>query len=232
MSTSRETDPAFGELVPRRLFGSLISTTRDVLFSPQRFFDWLPPDGPAGPPSLYFVICYFVVSLINLLATAPLLTVPVILAASANPSGTRSFAFFTLTFIFVFLVVLPVLSVGLFFVDVAVQHGFVLLVAGRNQRGLRVSCYSVGAAVLVAWIPIVGLVAVLYCWYLYTIGLRRRHGISTVRAVIAVLIPTMLSLALAAVGIFFGFKALQETFDEPTSYYFPSQRRRRTCRPA
>lgn len=228
INTSGETGPAFGEFTLRRPFASLISTTRDVLFSPRRYFDWLPPDGPAGSPTLYFLICYLITSLINALATVPFLALPMIFATTANPSEAWPFALFTLAFLFVFLVMYPVFVAGSFFVGVAVQHAFIFLVAGRNQRGLRatlrVSCYSVGAAVVVAWIPIAGLVAALYVFYLYVTGLRRVHGISAVRALIAVIIPTALSLALMAVGIFFGYKALREAFDEPnsyTSYYFP-----------
>jgi hypothetical protein len=46
-----------GEFEINEPFSSLLSTTRDVLFSPQRFFDELPPDGPLGAPVLYFLIC-------------------------------------------------------------------------------------------------------------------------------------------------------------------------------
>lgn len=228
MGTSWETEAVFEEFVPRRPVGSLLTTTRDVLFSPQRYFDWLPADGPGWAPSMYFVICYFITSLINALASLPLLLLPLILATTAAPSETGFSALSILAFSFLILVVYPILTVGFFFAGVAIQHLFIRVVAGRNQRGLlatlRVSCYSVGAAVLVVWIPLVGLVAILYSWYLYTTGLRRVHGISTARAVIAVLIPTILSIALMGVGIYFVFKALQDAFDLPapyTSYYFP-----------
>jgi hypothetical protein len=53
-----------------RSFASLISTTRDVLLSPRRFFDGLAPDGPLWPPVIYFLICHLATTLINLVATA------------------------------------------------------------------------------------------------------------------------------------------------------------------
>ncbi len=44
------TDGATGEYELERPFSSLLSTTREVLFSPRRFFDGLEPDGPLGSP--------------------------------------------------------------------------------------------------------------------------------------------------------------------------------------
>ena len=40
------------EFTLERPFASLLSTTRDVLLSPRRFFDELAPDGPLWPPVL------------------------------------------------------------------------------------------------------------------------------------------------------------------------------------
>src|ERR671910_1522078 len=56
-STARETEAAASEFQIDEAFPSLLSTTRAVLFSPQRFFDELSPDGPLGAPILYFLIC-------------------------------------------------------------------------------------------------------------------------------------------------------------------------------
>jgi hypothetical protein len=225
-SVSGEAAQVFAEFVPGRPVRSLLSTSRDVLLSPRRFFDWLPPDGPSGPPALYFLLCYLATTFVNALAALPVLAVPMIVFVTASPSEAWPFVMMMLVFFFAIVVVLPILTIAMFFVGVALQHVFVLLAAGRNQQGLRatlrVSCYSIGATVLLVWIPIVGILVVPYSWYLYTTGLRRVHGISTVRALIAVLIPTSLVLALMAVGTFYGYKTLRESLDEPTSYYFPA----------
>jgi hypothetical protein len=89
-----------------------------------------------------------------------------------------------------------------------------LLAAGREQRGLRatlrLSCYAVGAPIALGWVPVVGLLAVFYCFYLYATALKRVHGISTGKTLGAVLIPLALSLALAALLVFFAYRAAQD----------------------
>lgn len=227
--------PATGmveEFVPRRPFASLLSTTRDVLLSPRRFFGGLPPDGPIGPPVLYFSVCYWIATLVNLLVSfavsLPLLA-PVLVAVGAGSSeaGTKIAGLLALAFLLLLaFLAISALGFALFFVGVPIQHAFVVLFAGSGGRGLRatlrLSCYAVGAPVLLAWIPLVGYAAALYCFYVYVVGLKRVHGISTARALAAVLVPVALFAALAATGLFLGYKALREAVEErPVSYYYP-----------
>jgi hypothetical protein len=200
-----------------RPFASLFETTRDVLLSPRRFFDELPPDGPLWPPVLYFLICYLATTLISLVATVSLFAVPATFVAAANPSepraATSGLLFFFVVFVLLSLAFFVVVAV-LFFASVPLQHAFVFLIAGRDQQGLkatlRLSCYAVGAPVALGWIPIVGFLAALYCFYIYTTALKRVHGISTRRTLGAILIPLVLSLILAAFGMFLAYRAAQE----------------------
>jgi hypothetical protein len=203
------------EFTLERPLASLFATTRDVLLSPRRFFDELPPEGPLWPPVLYFLICYLATSLISLVATASLFAVPAIFAVAANPSEARAATSgLLLLFVLLSLAFLVVVAV-LFFASVPLQHAFVFLIAGRDQRGLRatlrLSCYAVGAPFALGWIPIVGLLAALYCLYIYSIALERVHGISTRRTLGAILIPLVLSLIVAAFGIFLVYRAAQGT---------------------
>jgi hypothetical protein len=199
-----------------RPFASLFETTRDVLLSPRRFFYELPPDGPLWPPVLYFLICYLATTLISLVATVSLFAVPATFVAAANPSepraATSGLLFFFVVFVLLSLAFFVVVAV-LFFASVPLQHAFVFLIAGRDQRGLkatlRLSCYAVGAPVALGWIPIVGFLAALYCFYIYTTALKRVHGISTRRTLGAILIPLVLSLILAAFGMFLVYRAAQ-----------------------
>lgn len=73
------------EYTLERPFASLLSTTRDVLLSPRRFFDDLAPDGPLWPPVIYFLICHLATTLINLVATAAIFAVPAVFLALADP---------------------------------------------------------------------------------------------------------------------------------------------------
>jgi hypothetical protein len=199
-----------------RPFASLLSITRDVLLSPHRFFDKLPPDGPLWPPVLYFLICYLATTLISLVATASLFAGTAVFVAAANPSepraATSGLQFFFVVFVLLSLAFFVVVAV-LFFASVSLQHAFVFLIAGRDQRGLkatlRLSCYAVGAPIALGWTPIVGLLAALYCFYLYSIGLKRVHGISTRRTLGTILIPLAIVLVLAVFGMFLAYRAAQ-----------------------
>ena len=203
------------EFTLERPFASLLSTTRDVLLSPRCFFDELAPDGPLWPPVLYFLICYLATTLISLVATAALFAVPAVFVA-ANPSeprdATSGLLFYFLVFVLLSLAFFVLVGV-LFFASVPLQHAFVILIAGRDQRGLgatlRLSCYAVGAPVALGWIPIVGLLATLYCFYLYTTALRRVHRISTRRTLGAILIPLAILIILAVFIIILAYRAAQ-----------------------
>ena len=213
-STARETNPAASEFETAEPFSSLISTTRDVLFSPRRFFDALPPDGPLGAPVLYFLICSAITAIINTVATLAFLTVPVGIALATGSWDAGLILRLLTVFVFASLVVVPASFVAGFFVSVPIQHLFILLVAGRDQKGLsatlRVSCYSVGGPVAVAWIPVVGFLAIFYCFYLHTIGLNRVHRISTGRSIGATLMLTALLLVLAIALAVYDYRLIQE----------------------
>ena len=213
-STAHETEAAAGEFEIDESFSSLLSTTRAVLFSPQRFFDELPPDGPLGLPVLYFLICSTITAVINVVATLIFLAVPVGISLATGSSDTGLLFRLLAIFLSASLVALPVLFYAGFFASVLILHGFIRLIAGRDQRGLpatlRVSCYAVGAPVAVAWIPPAGILAMFYGFYLQTTGLKRVHRISTARSLGPILILTTLLLALATVVAVYDYSIIRE----------------------
>ena len=198
-------------------FSSLFSATRDVLFSPRRFFDELPPDGPLGAPVLYFLICSAITTVINVVVTLTFLAVPVGIALATGSLDAGPLVRILTIFVFASVVVVPVLFIAGFFVSVLIQHAFILLVAGHDQRGLlatlRVSCYSVGAPVAVAWMPLVGILAVFYCFYLHTTGLKRMHRISTGKSLGSILILATLLLVLVAAVAVYDYNLIREAME-------------------
>jgi hypothetical protein len=212
--SARETDAAASEFEIDEPFTSLLWTTRLVLFSPQRFIDELPPDGPLGAPVLYFLICSAITAVISVVASLTFLAVPVGIAVATGSLDAGLLIRVLTIFVLASLVVLPALFIAGFFASVLVLHAFVRLIAGRYQRGLpatlRVSCYAVGAPVAVAWIPLAGILAVFYCFYLHTIGLKRVHRISTARSLGSTLILATLLLVLAAVVAVYDYNAIRE----------------------
>jgi len=212
-SAAHGTDKAASEFETDKPLSSLLSTTRDVLLSPQRFFDELPPDGPLGAPVLYFLICSAITAVISVLASLTFLAVPLGVSLATGSLDVGVFIRGLAIFVFASLVVLLVLFVAGFFASVFIQHAFILLVAGRDQKGLpatlRVSCYSVGAPVAVSWIPLAGVLAVLYCFYLHATGLKRVHRISTSRSLGATLMLVALLLTLAVVVMVYDYSLIQ-----------------------
>ena len=213
-SKGHQTDAAARDFEIVDPFSSLLSTTRDVLFSPQRFFDELPPDGPLGAPVLYFLICSSITTVINVVSSLIFLAGPVGIALATGSLDTGLLIRVLTIFVFASLVALPILFVAGFFASVLILHAFIRLIAGRDQKGLpatlRVSCYAVGAPVAVAWIPLAGILAVFYCFYLQTTGLKRVHRISTARSLGPILILTTLLLALAAVVAAYDYSMIRE----------------------
>lgn len=209
-----ETGEAAGEYRVDRPLASLLSTTRDVLFTPRRFFDALTPDGPLGASVLYFLICSAITAVISTVATVAIFAVPAGIALATGSIEAGLLLRLIAVFVLASLVVVPALFVAGFFASVPVQHLFILLVAGRDQKGLsatlRVSCYSVGAPVAVAWIPLAGIPAVIYCFYLHATGLKRVHEISTSRSLGATLMLTLLLLALATALVVYDYRLIQE----------------------
>ena len=214
-STAQGTNASAGEFGTNEPFSSLLSTTRDVLFSPRRFFDELPPDGPLGAPVLYFLICSSITAVINVAASLVFLAVPVGIAVATGSLNEGLLIRVLTIFVFASLVVFPALFVAGFFASVLILHAFIHLIAGRDQKGLpatlRVSCYAVGAPVAVAWIPLAGILALFYCFYLHTTGLKRVHRISTARSLGPILILTTLLLVLAAVVAAYDYSMIRET---------------------
>ena len=214
-STAQGTNASAGEFGTNEPFSSLLLTTRDVLFSPRRFFDELPPDGPLGAPVLYFLICSSITAVINVAASLVFLAVPVGIAVATGSLNEGLLIRVLTIFVFASLVVLPALFVAGFFASVLILHAFIRLIAGRDQKGLpatlRVSCYAVGAPVAVAWIPLAGILALFYCIYLHTTGLKRVHRISTARSLGPILILTTLLLVLAAVVAAYDYSMIRET---------------------
>jgi hypothetical protein len=101
---------------------------------------------------------------------------------------------------------LPVRAVLLILANSVITH-LCLMVVGGSKRGFRTTfrivCYA-AAAYLFLIVPFLGfLIQIIYLRVLIIIGAREGHGISTGRAVFAVLLPLILLIGLGLiVGIF------------------------------
>lgn len=104
-----------------------------------------------------------------------------------------------------FVLLLPLFAVLGVYIGAAIQHLVVLLFV-RERRGFwgtfPVVAYGGAAVSLFAWIPILGYLASIYGIYVTTMGLREMHETSTTRALLAALIPALLSLATLIPALF------------------------------
>jgi hypothetical protein len=103
-------------------------------------------------------------------------------------------------------IALPFLVILSFLIRSSITH-ICLLIVGGNKSGFqttfRVICYS-GSAHLFAIIPFIGSpVDYLYTRILTIIGIREGHGISTGRAVLAVLLPYIIGAGLGILAAIF-----------------------------
>jgi hypothetical protein len=62
----------------------------------------------------------------------------------------------------------------------------------------------------VAWIPLVGIPAFLFCFYLHATGLKRIHVVSSGRSLGATLMLTTLLLVLAVTLVVYDYGLIQE----------------------
>lgn len=95
----------------------------------------------------------------------------------------------------------PVLSpifavIGLLF-GTAVFHALIYLAGGRGaHKTADVVAYTSAVQTFFGWIPIVNILAGIYGLYVYIVGFREVHELSTLRAAAVVLVPIFVVVAI------------------------------------
>lgn len=121
-----------------------------------------------------------------LLLAGGLVLRPVLAAAYAGPYPLLNW---------LALVMIVPLVVGMGFAGAALTglalHPFVLLFGGRKGlvQTLKAVIYAATPAVLSLWLPPLLLIAIIWALALAVVGVRQLHGLSTVRATLAVALP-------------------------------------------
>ena len=175
--------------------GSFVDVVRRVVLQPAAFFAGLPRQGSLLNPLVFALICAEIsVILVGLLTFVGVPGGALGLFGVRGEQGLLEFVGG--------LVLTPIAaSVGVL-LTALVTHLLVVLVVGSGNAGFgatfRVVSYS-SVTALVGWIPFVGWIFSLYRLYLATVGIREVHGTSTGRALLVVLLPAILVLALVVV---------------------------------
>lgn len=203
----------------QKLPGSVSSLKRlwlnwvDVMFNTASFFKSIADENQVPFPVIFAVLWGTVAIVLNMPSVAATqrlylnfftgsMSAPAVLPVSLYASTLVMAPFF----LFVFL-----------FIMAGIYHISVLLLGGKGGfvSTLKVVCYSTGAMVLEV-IPYVGVPLFwFYSLYLYTIGFRELHKISTSRSFVAAILPVALLFAfivlvMALVIIGFGVNFLKE----------------------
>ncbi|WOF15347.1 YIP1 family protein [Methanoplanus sp. FWC-SCC4] len=82
-------------------------------------------------------------------------------------------------------------------------HVCIYILGGRKgiEKTIKATIYSFTPFALIGWIPLVNIVAWIWLFVLEVIALREFHGVSTKRALLAVLIPVMLLIVVILLAI-------------------------------
>lgn len=164
---------------------SFFETARGVILRPAGFYRDLDRDEPLNGPVTFSVVCTSVPTPLAFLL-APLNPL-----APNQPNfleGLISFAGSSLgaamAVVVGALVLLPLLAVLGLYVGAFFQHLFVMIFQAYAS-----------ALSLIGWIPMVGYPVTFYGVYVRTLGIRELHDTTTTRALLATLVPLLISLA-------------------------------------
>jgi hypothetical protein len=168
---------------------------KGFLFSPSNTFDASKED-TIGDAFKYFVVilAIFAVILAVLIAVAFSLFAGMfgMLGVPMMPLGATMGPLLAVGF---FIVILVGGIIGVF-IDGLWLHLWVYLVGGRNGVGQTIKAVMYGAtpSYLLGWIPLVNIIALIWALIVGIIGVRQLHGLSTGKAVLAVIIAIAIPL--------------------------------------
>jgi hypothetical protein len=179
--------------VPRRPLGrefdrsdpvrSFVETVRRVLFSPRDFFRGMARRGSLLNPLIFAAACALISALLGGVFNEVLRALPGMQTFRANTGFVSNV---TLGFLGT--------MIGLVVIT-GVYQLFVRLIAGRNNGGLgatfRVLCY-IQPVQLVAWLPLLNILAGIYGMYLSAFGFQEVHSTTYGKAAAIAALPILL----------------------------------------
>ncbi len=172
--------------------GAFFQTTREVLFSPTQFFKKVSATGGYWAPLIYGVIC-------GVIGGCGAILWQWLFASQFLPVQISSMIPFLSIFLIIFLIALPFLIAFSLLIGSGITH-LCLMTVGGNKKGFestfRALSYSYSGN-LFGVIPFIGsTIGGIYSLILIIFGVRECHGISTGKAVLAVLLPLIIIFGL------------------------------------
>lgn len=90
--------------------------------------------------------------------------------------------------------------IGVFIIG-AIYHIGVYIVGGKKgiEQTIKALMYGQTPGLLLGWIPIIGIIAGIWSFVLYILGIRQLQEITTGKAILAVLIPIIIIVVLIVI---------------------------------
>ena len=186
------------------LVKALISTWKNVLFNPKKFFSDMPAKAGIGSPLLFALICGSVaiiisaaINMVMALSGASLQNVAQGTQLPPKAMMVGSYA--------VLMVISPLLVAAGVFLISAIYHLMVLIFGGKSgfRATFRVLAYT-NALSIFNIIPLVGPVFVtIYSVILFVIGFKRAQKLSMIKAVVVALLPMILLFIVGFIAAFY-----------------------------
>jgi hypothetical protein len=126
--------------------------------------------------------------------------VPIVGGVAAGAVANFSTFIISLNVFFVYIVFLA-LFIGIFILGLK-THVFVLLMGGEKGvvQTVKTTMYASTPALLLGWIPFVGVIGCIWSLALLVIGIKENHEMEMGNAVLVVFIPIMLWIILIGLG--------------------------------
>lgn len=104
------------------------------------------------------------------------------------------------------------------FISGIILHVFAYLFGARKgfEQTLKTVLYSSTPSLLLGWIPFVGAIFGIWNLVLQVLGLKTYHNLTTGRAILTVLVPILIGIALLIIGLLAFFTVLAASGGFPT----------------
>ena len=174
---------------------AFLRTTQEVLFSPTKFFKKVAAGEGYWPPFIFAMIS-------GIIGCGVVLLWQWLFLSEMVPHQIRSVT--TYSFFLIFAIILIPFTVAFSIVVGSGVIHFCAMIVGGNRKGFEATFRAISyshSALLFYIVPVIGgLVGGIYLFILAILGVREGHGISTGKAVLAVLLPLIVVFGL---GILF-----------------------------
>jgi hypothetical protein len=181
------------------IMDTFVDTWKKVITSPSAFYESMPKEGGYSEPLKFAIINFIVLGIGSAIISILYNLIGFSLLGNMSMLGgsTVMATEFTLMSVISDIIIIPITSIIGLFIFGAILFILFKIVggAGSYEGTVRILSYS-SAVSLLAWIPLIGMLAGLYGLYLDIVGGTYVHNISTLRSAIAVLLPVVLLIIL------------------------------------